>query len=191
MDGGFTFDSGHDVFLPLATAAPVTSLDLMTNVAMAFPRSPMVLAITANDLQLLSKGRFRLGLGTQVKPHIEKRFGSPWGKPVQHMREWVLAINAIFRNWNEGEPLDFRGEYTTHTLSTPAFSPAPNPYGPPKVLVGALGPRMNEMAAEVADGVLVMPFNSERHMDERTMPAIRRGLETSGGASTTTRSASR
>lgn len=181
-DGVFTFDNAHDLFLPLAAAAPVCDLDLMTNLAIAFPRSPMNLATTANDLQELSKGRFRLGLGTQIKPHIEKRFGATWGKPVAHMREWVQATKAILRSWNERTKLDFRGEYTRHTLMTPAFDPGPNPYGMPKILVGALGPRMNEMAAEVADGVLVMPFNSERHMHERTLPAIERGLATAGRA---------
>jgi len=180
VDGVFTFDNAHDLFLPLAAAAPVCTLDLMTNLAIAFPRSPMTLATTANDLQLMSEGRFRLGIGTQVKPHVEKRFGSTWGKPVAHMREWVLATKAILQSWNDRTKLDFRGEYTRHTLMTPAFDPGPNPYGLPKILVGALGPRMNEMAAEVADGVLVMPFNSERHMHERTIPAIERGLATAG-----------
>lgn len=180
VDGVFTFDNAHDLFLPLAAAAPVSNLDLMTNLAIAFPRSPMTLATTANDLQELSRGRFRLGIGTQIKPHIEKRFGSTWGKPVAHMREWVLATKAILQSWNDRTKLEFRGEYTTHTLMTPAFDPGPNPYGIPKILVGALGPRMHEMSAEVADGVLVMPFNSERHMHERTIPAIERGLATAG-----------
>jgi len=180
VDGTFTYEDGHDLFMPLTAVASTTSLDLMTNIAVAFPRSPLVLATTANDLQLLSKGRFRLGLGTQVQAHVEKRFGANWGRPVAHMREWVEAIKAIFDSWNNGTRLNYRGDYTTHTLMTPAFSPGPNPYGPPKVLVGALGPRMNEMAAEVADGVLVMPFNTERHMNERTLPAIDRGLATAG-----------
>ena len=180
VDGVFSFENAHDVFFPLVAAAPVCSLDLMTNVAMAFPRSPMHLAQLANDLHLLSEGRFRLGLGSQVKAHVEKRFGATWGKPVAHMREWVTAIKAITQSWQDGTRVDFRGDYTTHTLSTPAFTPRPNPYGPPKVLVGALGPRMNEMAAEVADGILVMPFNSKQHMAERTMPAIERGLAAAG-----------
>jgi probable F420-dependent oxidoreductase len=180
VDGVFTFENAHDLFFPLVAAAPVCSLDLMTNVAIAFPRSPMHLANAAYDLHQLSEGRFRLGLGTQVKPHIEKRFGSRWGHPVAHMREWVLATKAILQSWQDGTRVDFRGEYTTHTLMTPAFDPGPNPFGIPKVLVGALGPKMNEMAAEVADGVLVMPFNSDRHMRERTVPAIERGLATVG-----------
>jgi probable F420-dependent oxidoreductase len=180
VDGVFTFENAHDVFFPLVAAAPVCSLDLMTNVAMAFPRSPMHMAVASWDLQALSQGRFRLGLGTQIKPHIEKRYGARWGKPVGQMRETVLAIKAILGSWQDRTKLEFRGEYTTHTLMTPAFDPGPNPYGLPKILVGALGPKMNEMAAEVADGNLVMPFNSGRHMQERTMPAIERGLAAAG-----------
>ena len=180
VDGAFSFENAHDLFFPLVAAAPVCSLDLMTNVAIAFPRSPMHLANAAYDLQLLSQGRFRLGLGSQIKPHIEKRFGSRWGKPVKQMREWVEATKAILQHWQDGTPLRYEGEYTRHTLMTPAFHPGPNPYGMPKILVGALGPKMNEMAAEVADGILVMPFNSARHMRERTLPAIDRGLATAG-----------
>jgi probable F420-dependent oxidoreductase len=180
VDGVFSFENSHDLFFPLVAAAPVCSLDLMTNVAIAFPRSPMHLAHASYDLHQLSEGRFRLGLGTQVRAHVEKRFGARWGKPVRQMREWVLATRAILDSWQNGTRVDFRGEYTTHTLMTPAFNPGPNPFGIPKILVGALGPKMNEMAAEVADGVLVMPFNSEQHMRGRTWPAIERGLTTSG-----------
>ncbi len=176
VDGVFTFENAHDVFFPLVAAAPVCSLDLMTNVAIAFPRSPMHLANAAYDLQMLSGGRFRLGLGSQIRTHIERRYGATWGKPVEHMREVVLATKAILGGWQNAEKIEFRGEYTTHTLMTPVFDPGPNPHGIAKVLVGALGPRMNRMAAEVADGVLVMPFNTERHMRERTMPAIESGL---------------
>ncbi|GAA3398378.1 TIGR03617 family F420-dependent LLM class oxidoreductase [Cryptosporangium minutisporangium] len=180
VDGVFTFENAHDLFFPLVAAAPVCSLDLMTNVAIAFPRSPMHLANAAYDLHLLSQGRFRLGLGSQVRAHIENRYGAQWGRPVEHMREWVSATKAILNSWQDGTRLDFRGEYTRHTLMTPTFDPGPNPYGVPKVLVGALGPRMNRMAAEVADGVLVMPFNTARHMQERTLPAIRDGLAAAG-----------
>ncbi|HWE55921.1 MAG TPA: TIGR03617 family F420-dependent LLM class oxidoreductase [Acidimicrobiales bacterium] len=180
VDGVFTFENAHDLFFPLVAAAPVCSLDLLTNVAIAFPRSPMHLAHSAYDLHLLSEGRFRLGLGSQIRPHIEKRYGSQWHQPVEQMREWVLAVKGILDSWQTGSRVQFRGNYTTHTLTTPAFDPGPNPYGVPKVLVGALGPRMNQMAAEVADGILVMPFNSDRHMRERTMPAIEKGLAASG-----------
>ena len=182
VDGLFTFEGQHDPFLPLAIAANTVEADLMTNVAIAFPRSPMQLANVAYDLQVLSRGRFRLGLGSQVKPAIEKRFGAQWSRPVPRMREWVQAVKAIFAGWEGTAKLDFRGEFTTHTLMTPNFNPGPNPYGPPPVLIGALGPRMTEVAAEVADGVLVMPFNSARHLAERTMPAIERGLAAAGRA---------
>lgn len=158
VDGIFSFENANDVFFPLVAAAPACEPDLMMNVAMAFPRSPHHLANAAYDLQLLSRGRFRLGLGSQVRPHIERRFGARWGNPVDPMRESVLATKAILEHWQTGATLDFRGEYATHTLMTPAFSPGPNPFGVPKVLVGALGPRMTAMAAEVADGILVMPF---------------------------------
>jgi probable F420-dependent oxidoreductase len=180
VDGVFTFENAHDLFFPLVAAAPVCSLDLMTNVAIAFPRSPMHLANAAYDLHQLSEGRFRLGLGSQIKPHVERRFGATWGKPVAHMREWVQATKGILDSWQHGTKLDFHGQWTQHTLMTPAFNPGPNPFGVPKVLVGALGPKMNEMAAEVADGILIMPFNSGRHMQVRTLPAIDRGLATAG-----------
>lgn len=180
VDGLFTFENAHDVFFPLVMAATATEVDLMTNVAIAFPRSPVHLAHSAYDLQVLSRGRFRLGLGSQVRAHVERRYGATWSRPAARMREMVLAIKALFACWEGEAPLDFRGEFTTHTLMTPYFDPGPNPYGPPPVLVGALGPKMTEVAAEVADGLLVMPFNSERHLHERTLPAVERGLATAG-----------
>lgn len=183
VDGLFTFEGQHDVFFPLvaATAAGPLDVDLMTNVAIAFPRSPMHLAQAAYDLQSLARGRFRLGLGSQIKPQIERRYGSTWSRPVARMRELVLATKAILARWEGTAPLDFRGEFTTHTLMTPNFDPGPNPYGVPKILIGALGPQMTEMTAEVADGILVMPFNSARHFAERTLPAIDRGRARAGG----------
>ena len=164
VDGVFSFENAHDVFFPLVAAAPACSLDLMTNVAIAFPRSPLHLAHAAYDLHALSDGRFRLGLGSQIRTHVERRYGATWGKPVDHMREVVAATKGILDGWQSGTSMPFRGEYTTHTLMTPIFDPGPNPFGVPKVLVGALGPRMSAMAAEVADGILVMPFNTERHI---------------------------
>ncbi|TDC61797.1 TIGR03617 family F420-dependent LLM class oxidoreductase [Actinomadura sp. GC306] len=183
VDGLFTFEGPHDVFLPLIVAAgssDVPSTDLMTNVAIAIPRSPMNLANMAYDLQLLSKGRFRLGLGSQIRPHIEKRYGSTWSRPAARMREIVLAVKAILNSWQDGTPLDFRGEFTRHTLMPPTFVPGPNPYGVPPVLLGALGPVMTRTAAEVADGLLVMPFHSHRHFRERTLPAVAEGLKNAG-----------
>lgn len=178
--GLFTFEGPHDVFLPLAAVAGEVDADLMTNVAIAMPRSPMHLAHTAWDLQLMSGGRFRLGLGSQIQPHIEKRYGARWSPPAARMREIVGAVKAILHSWETGDRLDFRGEHTTHTLMPPTFVPGPNPYGPPPVLLGALGPLMTRTAAEVADGLLVMPFHSHRHFRERTLPAIADGLALAG-----------
>jgi probable F420-dependent oxidoreductase len=178
--GLFTFEGPHDVFLPLAAAAGAVETDLMTNVAIAMPRSPLHLANAAYDLQLLSKGRFRLGLGSQIKPHIEKRYGATWSPPAARMREIVLAVKAILGSWQDGTPLHFEGEFTRHTLMPPTFVPGPNPYGVPPVLLGALGPVMTRTAAEVADGLLVMPFHSHRHFRERTLPAVDDGLGRAG-----------
>lgn len=178
--GLFTFEGPHDVFLPLAAVAGQVETDLMTNVAIAMPRSPMHLAHAAWDLQLMTGGRFRLGLGSQIRPHIEKRYGATWSPPAARMREIVLAVKAILRSWQDGSHLEFRGEHTTHTLMPPTFVPGPNPHGPPPVLLGALGPVMTRTAAEVADGLLVMPFHSHRHFHERTLPAVRDGLARSG-----------
>ncbi|MGN2641256.1 TIGR03617 family F420-dependent LLM class oxidoreductase [Nocardia takedensis] len=178
--GVFTFEGPHDVFTPLTLAATVGGMDLLTNVAIAFPRNPIHLAHQANDLQLLAEGRFTLGLGTQIRPQIEKRFGIEFGRPARRMAELVGALRAIFDRWNNGTPLDFRGEYYRHTLMTPMFDPGPNPFGPPPIHVGALGPIMTRTAARVADGLLVMPFNSGRYLRERVMPSVLEGLAESG-----------
>jgi len=138
----------------------------------------MQLAYLANDLQLLSDGRFMLGLGSQIKPQIEKRFGVPFDPPVARMRELVQAIRAIFAAWATGERLRFEGDFYRHTLMTPMFNPGPNPNGPPPVLLGALGPLMTRMTAEVADGLLVMPFSTERFFTEHTLPNVVAGLAT-------------
>lgn len=180
IDGLFTFEGQHDVFLPLAAAAAVTDVELMTNVAIALPRSPLHLAHAAYDLQLLSGGRFRLGLGSQIRPHVESRYGSTWSRPAARMRETVLAVRAIFGAWQHQRRLEFRGEFTKHTLMPPAFNPGPNPFGMPPIYLGALGPVMTRTAAEVADGLLVMPFHSARHFRERTLPAVDAGLQRAG-----------
>ena len=179
-DGVFTFEGPHDVFAPLTLAGTVGGLDLMTNVAIAFPRNPIHLAHQAIDHQLLSGGRFALGLGTQIRTQIEKRFGADFDRPVARMVELIAALRAIFTSWDTGERLDFRGEFYTHTLMTPNFSPGRNPHGPPPIYVGALGPRLTRATAEHADGLLVMPFGSKRYLHDHTMPAVRAGLAASG-----------
>ena len=180
-DGLLTAETGHDAFLPIALAAEHTDrIELATGIAVAFARTPMVLAYTANDLQQASKGRFTLGLGSQIKPHIEKRFSMPWSQPVDRMRELVLAIRAIWANWHEGTPLEFQGEFYRHTLMTPFFSPGPSPYGVPSIFLAGVGPKMTEMAGEVADGFIVHPFATERSLRELTIPALERGAETAG-----------
>jgi probable F420-dependent oxidoreductase len=183
VDGAFTFEGPHDVFTPLVLAAPATSsLALSTNVAIAFPRNPVQLAHQAYDLQLLSRGRFTLGLGSQVRAQVEKRYGAGFDRPIVRMRELVAALRAVFASWQEGKPLDFRGEFTSHTLMPPTFNPGPNPFGPPPIALGGLGPQMVRLAAEVADGLLVMPFNSARHFRRRTLPRVVEGLARSGRA---------
>lgn len=180
VDGVFTFEGAHDGFVPLTLAAADSRVDLYTNVAIALPRNPMQLAYLANDLQLLSGGRFMLGLGSQIKPQIEKRFGASFDPPVARMRELVIAIRAIFAAWATGERLRFEGDFYRHTLMTPMFNPGPNPGGPPPIWLGALGPRMTQMTAEVADGLLVMPFSSEKFFNEHTLPNITSGLARGG-----------
>ncbi len=180
-DGGFTFEGPHDPFFPLLLAARETSrLELATAIAIAFARTPMLLATLGYDLHAFSQGRFILGLGSQIRPHIERRFSMPWSKPAARMRELVLAIRAIWRCWNEGEKLDFRGEFYTHTLMTPFFDPGPNRWGCPRIFLAGVGPRMTEVAGEVADGFFVHPFNTRESVSSVTLPALERGLARSG-----------
>ena len=181
FDGVISAETAHDPFFPLLLAAEhSTQVDLITSIAVAFARSPMNLAAMAHDLNAYSQGRFVLGLGSQIRPHIEKRFSMPWGKPAARMRELILAMRAIWANWYEGQPLDFRGEFYTHTLMTPMFTPEDTQFGAPRVLLAAVGPMMTEVAAEVADGILIHGFTTERYMRNVTLPAIEKGLAKSG-----------
>ena len=180
-DGAFTFEAKHDPFLPLVLAAEHTrQLRLGTAIAIAFARNPMNLANLAYGMQAICEGRFVLGLGSQVRPHIEKRFGMPWSRPAARMRELVQAIRAIFDAWEGKAELDFRGEIYRHTLMLPAFDPGPNPFGPPPVFTGGFGPLMTEVAGEVANGFIAHPFNTRRSLQENTLPALERGLSSSG-----------
>ncbi|MEA3020567.1 MAG: hypothetical protein QOI47_2091 [Actinomycetota bacterium] len=180
-DGIYSFEGGHDGFFPLLLAAEHTErVQLTTAVVIAFARNPMTLAQSAYDLQLASRGRFNLGLGTQIKPHIEKRFSMEWSKPVERMREMVLAVRAIWARWHEGTKLDFRGDFYQHTLMTPMFDPGPNPYGQAKIMLAGVGEMMTEVAGEVADGFLCHSFTTEQYLREVTLPALERGRKKSG-----------
>jgi len=182
-DGIFAAETQHDPFVSLTAAAMRTErVTLMTGIAVAFARSPMTVAETANDLQLVSEGRFVLGLGSQIRPHIERRFSMPWSAPAARMREYVAALHAIWDAWRTGERLRFEGEHYRHTLMTPFFSPGENPHGPPPVWIAGVGERMTETAGAVADGLLAHTFTTERYLREVTLPALRRGAESAGRA---------
>lgn len=180
-DGVFAFEGQHDPFLPLAIASENTDrVQLGTGIAVAFARNPMSLAYLANDMQLLSKGRFILGLGTQIQAHIEKRYSSVWDKPAARLRDMVLAIRAIFAAWETGDRLRYEGEFYRHTLMTPAFSPGPNPYGIPPIYCGGFGPKMTEIVGEVADGFIAHPFHTPESIRAMTLPALQNGFLKAG-----------
>ena len=175
-DRAFSFEAKHNPFIPLAVAGEHTStMELGTAIAIAFARTPMTLANAAWDLQTVTGGRFTLGLGSQIKPHIQQRYGMPWSRPAARMRELVLGIRAIFDTWQNGAPLHFDGEFYTHTRMIPAFDPGPNPFGRPPIFTAGFGPKMTAVAGEVADGFLVHPVNTRRSLQELTLPAIAEG----------------
>src|SRR4051794_15920448 len=181
LDGLGTGEAAHDVFLPLMLAAEHTERAVLgTGIAIAFARTPMMAAVAANDLHAYSKGRHILGLGSQIRPHIENRFSMPWSHPAARMREFVCAVRAIWESWQNGTKLDFRGDFYQHTLMTPFFNPGPNEHGPPAVFVAAVGGRMTGVAAEVGDGMLVHGLTTERYLREVSLPAVERGLANSG-----------
>jgi probable F420-dependent oxidoreductase len=181
FDGWHAPETQIDALIACAVAAERSErIELTTAIAVAFGRSPMTVALQANDVQALSRGRFALGLGSQIRPHITKRYSMPWSHPAPRMREFVLAIRAIWEAWATGGRLDFRGEFYTHTLMTPFFDPGPNPYGNPKVLIAGVGPLMTEVAGEVADGILCHGFSTERYLREVTVPALERGRTKAG-----------
>jgi probable F420-dependent oxidoreductase len=182
-DGAFSSETSYDPFLPALVALEHTErLEVGTSIAVAFARTPMTLAMTANDLQRFSKGRFILGLGSQIKPHIERRFSMPWSRPAARMREFVLAMRAIWDAWNNGTKLDFRGDFYTHTLMTPFFASTPHEYGQPKVFLAGVGERMTDVVGEVADGLILHPFTTERYVREITLPSLQEGFAAGGRA---------
>ena len=180
-DGAFTYETKHDPFLPLAVAAGQTRrVQLGTAIAIAFARNPMTLANIGYDLQVASGGRFVLGLGSQIRPHITNRYSSVWSKPARRMGEMVRAIHAIWDAWEGGSKLRFEGEFYRHTLMTPAFDPGPNPHGRARIFLAGVQPRMIEAAGEVADGFMAHPFTTRKSLETHVLPALRRGLERGG-----------
>src|SRR5437763_13767396 len=174
-------ETQHDPFLPLAVAATVTStIKLGTAIAVTFPRSPMVLAHIAWDLQKASDGRFILGLGTQVKGHNERRFSVKFESPGPRLREVVLALRAIWQSWQEGTPLDFRGEFYRFNLMTPFFNPGPISHPRIPVYIAGVNRYMCRTAGEVCDGLHVHPFHSPKYLREYVHPAVEERLKLTG-----------
>jgi probable F420-dependent oxidoreductase len=182
--GVWTAETAHDPFFPLLLGAEHTStLELGTSIAVAFARNPMTLANIGWDLQAYSKGRFNLGLGSQIKPHITKRFSMEWSKPAARMREMIMAIRAIWDTWENGTPLNFRGDFYTHTLMTPFFTPERADlagFGTPKIFLAGVGELMTEVAGEVCDGFICHGFTTEKYLREVTIPALERGRAKAG-----------
>jgi probable F420-dependent oxidoreductase len=180
-DAAFTAEINSDPFFPLVLAAEHSgTIALTTSISVAFARNPMTLANLAWDLNQYSKGRFTVGLGSQIKPHITRRFSMPWSKPAARMREFIKAMQAIWTCWETGEKLDFNGEFYRHNLMTPMFTPTNTQYGAPGVNLAAVGPLMTEVAAEVANGVIAHGFTTAKYLRDVTLPAVQRGLAKSG-----------
>jgi len=171
--GLFVAEAAHDPFIALTLASTATErIELGTSIALAFARTPMELAYSAYDLQRLTHGRFVLGLGSQIKPHITRRYAMPWSDPAARMLEYVQALRAIFASWQTGEPLSFEGEYYRHTLMPPLFSPGPLESPSPRIWVAAVGPRMVETAGAVADGIICHPLLSRSYLTEVLAPGV-------------------
>jgi probable F420-dependent oxidoreductase len=181
FDALMTVELGHDVFTPLAFAALATErIELTPSIAVAFPRSPTVMASQAWDLQANSKGRFVLGLGSQVKGHNERRFGIPWSAPAPRLRDYVRALRAVWRCWEARGKLDYQGEHYKLTLMTPDFSPEPTGLPMVPVTIAAVGEAMLRVAGEVCDGVRLHPLCSRRYLEEVALPCIAEGMRRGG-----------
>lgn len=180
-DGVWSTEVGRDPFLaPLLAAEHAADLLVGTAVAVAFARSPMTVASTAHDVQSFSGGRFVLGLGTQVRAHIERRYSMPWSQPAARMAEYIAALHAIWDSWEQGSRLDFRGDFYSHTLMSPMFTPSPHAWGRPPVMLAAVGPRMTEVAARAGDGIFIHGFTTERYLREVTVPLVEVTLDANG-----------
>jgi len=180
-DGFFSAETQYDPFLPLAIAAGAEpGLELGTAIAVAFPRSPMVVAMTAWDLARMSRGRFMLGLGTQVRAHITRRFSTPWDKPAPRLREYILSLRAIWDSWQNSGPLAFEGEFYRFSLMTPFFNPGPIRHPDVPVYIAGVGPHLSRLAGELCQGFHVHPFHTVKYLDEIVLPGISSGAEASG-----------
>ena len=180
-DGLWVGENKHEPFLQVLQAAEATRrLSIGSAVAIAFARTPMTVASAGFDLAAYSEGRFVLGLGSQVKSHVERRFSMPWTRPAARMREFVQALRAIWAAWQDGEKLDFQGVFYTHTLMPPFVSHNPHAFGPPTVYLSGVGPAMTEVAGEVCDGFFFHPFTTNRYLREVTLPALERGRAQAG-----------
>jgi probable F420-dependent oxidoreductase len=180
-DALFTNESRHDPFVLSTLVAERTKrVEIMTYIAVAFARTPMLAATSGYDLNLVSKGRFTLGLGSQIKPHVERRFSMPWSHPAPRMKEFVRAMHAIWDTWEHGAPLKFEGEYYRHTLTSPTFVPQDHSYGRPGVGVAAVGPEMTKASAAVADNLLCHSFTTPRYLRGVTIPSIEKVLAEHG-----------
>lgn len=180
-DGVYTLEGNSDPFLPLVLASEHSpNLEIATGIAVALPRNPSHIAYQAWDLQKYSKGKFILGIGPQIKAHNEKRFGVPFDRPAARMREYIQAVKAFFACWHDGAELKYEGEFYNHTLMTPMFDAGPNPYGKPPILMGAMGPVMTSVAGQVADGLIVHPFNTMPFLLNEQLPGVKRGIAKGG-----------
>lgn len=182
FDGWFTAEVGYDPFVACAVAADAAGgdLDIGTAIAVAFGRTPMTVAYAANDLQGLTGGRFILGLGSQIKPHIERRYSMPWSQPAARMREFIAALRAIWHAWEHEEKLDFRGDFYEHTLMTPFFAGTNHGFGPPDIAMAAVGPLMTQVCGESADLFLAHSFTTADYLRDESLPRLRAGAEKVG-----------
>lgn len=182
FDGWFTAEVGYDPFVACAVAADAAGgdLDIGTAIAVAFGRTPMTVAYSANDLQGLTGGRFILGLGSQIKPHIERRYAMPWSRPAARMREFIAALRAIWHSWETGDKLDFRGDFYEHTLMTPFFAGTNHGFGPPPIAMAAVGPLMTKVAGEAADLFLAHSFTTAEYLRDASLPKLHEGAEAVG-----------
>ena len=181
FDAVMTVEVAHDPFTPLALAALATErIELTPSIAVAFPRSPTVIASQAWDLQANSNGRFVLGLGSQVRGHNERRFGIAWSPPAPRLRDYVQALRAVWRCWETGEKLDYQSEHYKLTLMTPDFSPEPTGLPMVPVTIAAVGEAMLRVAGEVCDGVRLHPLCSRRYLEQVALPRLAEGMQRSG-----------